>query len=523
MNAPRGRIAREIGRSFLGLLALSFRMGESQVLSGSYMTAGLPNSEQDNTDDLSASDPDLEGVENFIFEATAGVRTDAAHEKGEVAPRLARIANSNPPGNDSNAKESATSSPASARQGKRGVTTNSSIQPAVPEAALAEATLTQSKVINKAKRHSRKATAYENSLNPASRYALKERKSGAKKRRRSAPPWAVSLGIHAAILSVLSLFTLATLEPDEFLVWSNAPVMDDVEEFQELEIESQLDLEELETELPTELEDAGMAALGDVSADSVFSEISHSGPLSGESIGEWGSMFGDQGSGLADLGLGEGNALTEFFGTKSKARNVVFVIDNTSSMASGGLETVIVEMMKTVESLDSKQRFYVYFFSDQVYPLFYPQPVSTLIRPTAANKKSLRRWLDTVEFCTGGVWQLTQALEAAYKLDPDVVYLLTDGRHWGAVRADYKVEAVKNLRSTANPQGIPVHTLGMGCQTDFDRENLAQVAEANSGTFREVAVSPAMVRVAETMNRPKHDYNTGPGPVWGTLVPKRRN
>lgn len=482
------------------------------------MTTGLPNSEPNNDEDRAASDLDSEAVENFIFEARAGVKSDSADVGKSAAARpKTRRQTRQDVGNDKPAASTSSHSTTAPTE-----TEAESADSADSPATAASATETQSRVINKAKRQSRKSSLRRRVQEPANRYQLEEQPP-TPKRKRNVPPWAVSLGIHVAILFGLSLLTLATLEQEEFLVWSDAPVVDDIEEFQELEIESQLDLEELETELPTQLEDAGMAALGDVSAESVFSEISNTGPLSGDSISDWGSMFGDQGSGLSDLGLDQDNALTSFFGTKSKARNVVFVIDNTGSMASGGLETVIAEMLKTVESLDSKQRFYVYFFSDQVYPLFFPQQAGELIRPTSANKQKLRRWLDTVEFCTGGVWQLTQALDAAYKLDPDVVYLLTDGRHWGAVRADYKVAAVKALRTSANPHGIPVHTLGMGCQTDFDRENLAQVAEVNSGTFREVAVSPAMVGVAQAKNRPMHNYNTGPGPVWGTLVPKRRN
>ena len=112
-------------------------------------------------------------------------------------------------------------------------------------------------------------------------------------------------------------------------------------------------------------------------------------------------------------------------------------------------------------------------------------------------------------------------MQAAYKLEPDVIYLLCDGRDWDRVRASHKVQAVKNLRRTPNPLGIPVHTLGMGCKSDFDRENLAAVARVNGGAFREVEVTPALVEVAQKRDRPYHIH--GPGEVWGTNVSMRRS
>ena len=453
------------------------------------------------------NDSEREAVENFTFEASARIRADA--ESGEGAP---------PP--KSRARQSRRVAPQTA-------STPSPRPEASQAAVLKEATeepiTAERSAVVAAKRRSHKSSAKR----AAARGNLKQRASNAPtrtklRRKKGMPPWAISLGVHLVLLVGFSFLTLATLEPDDFLQWSDTPALEDVVEFQEFEVESVVDFEPIETELPSELEDPGLAALGEISADSAFTDMSDMGPLAGESIGEWGSMFGESGSGLAELGMGEGQALTSFFGTKSEARDVVFVIDNTGSMAHGELETVIAEMLKTVDQLDPSQRFYVLFFSDQVYPLYFPNSRKDFVRPTLSTKRDLRQWLDTVEICTGGVWQLIQALEAAYALEPDVVYLLTDGQHWNAVRASYKVEAVRKLRSEANAAGIVVHTLGMGCETNQDRENLAKVAEVNGGTFREVSVGPEMREVAQAKARPQYNYHTGPGPVWGTLVPKAR-
>lgn len=338
-------------------------------------------------------------------------------------------------------------------------------------------------------------------------------------RRGGTPPWLVSLAVHAVLLLLLSLFSLATLQPEDFGLWASSAPQETIDEFVEFEIDPSVDFESLDTELPSELEDPGMASFGDLSADSELSDLSSSTSLASNHLGEWGSLFGESGNGLSDLGMGAGGA-TSFFGTPAKAGRIVFVIDSTGSMNFGGLETVIVELLKSVDSMDRHQQFYVLFFSDQVYPLFFPQSQTKFVRATEENKQRLRNWLDTVELCTGGVWQLTQSLGVAYELKPDVVYLLCDGRDWDRVRASYKVEAVTLLKTTPNPLGIPVHTLGMGCKVDADRENLATVARVNSGTFREVEVTPALVEVARQRNRPYHIK--GPGEVWGSKVLIRR-
>ena len=431
------------------------------------MSPGLPNSKRDFAAIESlASDADTEAVETFTIEVSAGQRSGHGPRTRSRAPQKSR--------------------------GLAPVTVKA---PAAP--------LTASPRVAPARKSTR---VVAESLELPTRVGT--------------PPWLVSLVVHAAVLLALSFCTIATLQQEDLGLWASSAPREFVEEFPELQIDSSVELDELDAELPTELEDPGLASLGELSAEAALSEVSASGSLASDDLGEMGSLFGNEGNGLSDLGAGAGGATTSFFGTKAKARRIVFVIDNTGSMNYGGLETVFVELLKTVDAMDARQQFYVFFFSDQVYPMFFPQSQSTFVRATKENKQMLRDWLDSVEICTGGVWQLTQALHAAYKFEPDVVYLLCDGRGWDLVRASYKVEAVNRLKTEPNPQGIPVHTLGMGCKKDSNRENLASVARVNSGTFREVEVSPAMVEVARQRNRPYHV--NGPGEVWGNEVLNRK-
>lgn len=448
------------------------------------MSSGLPNSNRDPATDAPASEAEQKAVETFTIDVSAGHRSEAASRRKRRAKKTReerKAAGSVP----LEKKE-----PVAAKQDR--------IKPAA------------------APHYSPMSLGGR----PSAAAATAETPVQEPTRRRRSPSWLVSLAVHAVILLLLSFFSLASLQQEDFGLWASTAPQEVVDEFVEIEIDPSVEFESLDTELPSELEEPGMASFGELSAESELSDLTSSASLASNNLGEWGSLFGDSGSGLSDLGAGSGGATTSFFGTQAKAGRIVFVIDNTGSMNYGGLETVIVELLKSVDAMDPRQQFYVLFFSDQVYPLFYPQSQTKFVRPTDRNKQMLRNWLNTVELCTGGVWQLTQSLNLAYELKPDVVYLLCDGRDWDRVRASYKVEAVKLLRTTPNPLGIPVHALGMGCKVDADRENLATVARVNSGTFREVEVTPALVEVARQRNRPYHIK--GPGEVWGTKVPIRR-
>ncbi len=439
------------------------------------MTSGLPNSHREPGADAAASKAEQKAVETFTIDVSAGHQTAATSRRKRRAKKA---------GADRTLPEA---------KGPVGAKRNRAAPTAGP--------------------HFSSERASQRSLDPDASAPEPTSRGGT-------PSWLVSLAVHAVILLLLSFFSLASLQQEDFGLWASTAPQEVVDEFVEIEIDPSVDFESLDTELPTELEDPGTASFGDLSAESELSDLSHSTMLAGDNLGEWGSLFGESGSGLGDLGEGAGGAMTSFFGTQARAGRIVFVIDNTGSMNYGGLETVIVELLKSVDSMSPRQQFYVLFFSDQVYPLFHPRSQTNFVRATEENKQMLRRWLDTVEICTGGVWQLTQSLTLAYELKPDVVYLLCDGRDWDLVRASYKVEAVRLLRTTANPLGIPVHTLGMGCKTDGDRENLATVARVNFGTFREVEVTPALVEIARQRNRPYH--NKGPGEVWGTEVLNRK-
>jgi hypothetical protein len=231
-------------------------------------------------------------------------------------------------------------------------------------------------------------------------------------------------------------------------------------------------------------------------------------------MGQAGSTLGKgragQGKGRGTAKFGEGlggESIAKFFGLEIDGRRIVFVLDNSGSMQGGRLETVIAELLRCVDSLKKDQEFYVLFHSDMVYPLFYPEPVQQYIQPTEANKKQLARWLDTVELCLGD--SVDEALVAAELIQPDTVFLLSDGRIQSEKKYRYLV--------SGGARNFALNTFAVGLGSSVaGRRNLQTIAEANHGQFRESGVPAEMRDLARRKPRPYHSET--PGPVWGRKV-----
>ncbi|TWU51841.1 vWA domain-containing protein [Rubripirellula reticaptiva] len=196
------------------------------------------------------------------------------------------------------------------------------------------------------------------------------------------------------------------------------------------------------------------------------------------------------------------------FGSQMAATNYVFVIDNSNSMTKGRFETALYELMLTINQLTPKQRFYVIFYSDTAYPMMHPDAVLKLVPATDRNKQYLFQWLQTVPLClkTNG----KEAIGAAFRLEPDVIYVLGDGA--------FTDKAAQFYASRPNPRVI-VHTRGMEVKPS-DAVEFKKLANAHRGTYKDVGVSPQGVQMAKQYPRPRNNIR---GPVWGLTLPVTAN
>ena len=214
--------------------------------------------------------------------------------------------------------------------------------------------------------------------------------------------WMTSLGVHVAMLLVLAFSTLAIVREEKLELYASSEVYEPIEEFQEVEFEITDELESLDEELsepdPAELEDFSSELLVDqpeLTESTVIESASEfSDSLAELSLADLGSLTGDISGGDAPggdsaIGAGTGGELAKFFGTEVQAKRILYMLDNSGGMRNQGkFEALVSELLKSVKALDAKQEFYVIFYSDTVYPLFFPQGVRNFVRANERNTVS---------------------------------------------------------------------------------------------------------------------------------------
>ncbi len=331
------------------------------------------------------------------------------------------------------------------------------------------------------------------------------------KRQRPMSPLMGSILFHAACILPMGFVTIASFEhPFDFsLSLSTEPAMADEVMLSEIAIDPLEDFENMDSELANEIAEASIAPTSDLSAETLLADLS-SASLADAALSDVSSMFGAQGGGLAEM-VPSGEQLTaSFFGTKVKGRRILYLLDNSGGMRYGQFETLVEELLRSVESLSEKQEFFVIFYSDRLYLLFHPQEVDDFLQANDLNTVRLKDWLETVEFSVGNV--VDQAIVTAARGGPDAVFLLTDG-DIDTTQDGRKLAALVDSRG----RDFAIHTIGIGMNDGTKAaEHLRQVAEANGGTFRAVEISPEAKARAKEKNRPYH--NKEPGREWGLNV-----
>lgn len=190
----------------------------------------------------------------------------------------------------------------------------------------------------------------------------------------------------------------------------------------------------------------------------------------GSKLGKGLALGGGFGSGFG-AGAGDGNG-AEFFELRTAGTKFVYVLDGSGSMtephseARSRLERVKIELLRSIGGLAAEMEFFVIFFNQNAIPM----PAEKLQRATLENKRKYLEWC--VKIKGGGSTDPREAVKQALKLEPDVIYLLTDGVF---------VENIAGLLRRENTRGIAVHTF---CFGDASSEaQLKDIASQNHGTY----------------------------------------
>ena len=327
--------------------------------------------------------------------------------------------------------------------------------------------------------------------------------------------WLFSMVFHLILLLALGLFTLSHIGDDGPIFLSageNSETIDDL-----IEVPLNLDSVELEELDPSN-------ELFDEAQDSqLLSELAPELPaVKATPLSDFGSLSNaletDLGGAVAGLGeaLKSGGKPTLFTSGGPKAKTVVYIVDNSISMTGrnpqspgyGRMETALVELAKSVNSLDESQKFYIIFFSDTAYGTFHPKTVRDYIKATDSNKKKIGYWLNTVECCfrTDG----KEAFEIARALKPELLYILGDGAFTDGSDIELGQNPIKGAR---------VEVLGMNLNGGTARRFKA-LADAHDGNYRDVGLTEDGQKILDEYGPRKG--NVIRGPVWGINLPDRR-
>lgn len=321
----------------------------------------------------------------------------------------------------------------------------------------------------------------------------------------------ISTSVHALALIVLALvFVTREAEPEPLMLTSSMAPSEALEEAPAIEIEPIApaepmpdlisepvfaDLDALEPPPPTIDSLSATDSLPTIETVSLLDMGQAAGPTTADLLLPLGGS-GEGRSPAGSDGRGQGSSMAAggslFFGTPGAGSSICFMCDNSRSYEEGGFEMVVRELLRSVGALTEKQSFFVVFFSDEAYPMFYPDVVQELLPATADNKQRLQLWLSNVEKRTGGQG-LRDAIAMVESLQPASVCFLSDGDHSESlVERLVSAELGDAVVNTFGMQTLSVRRTGVSQEQLWKQQrlnqNLLRIASAHDGVFTPVAM-----------------------------------
>jgi hypothetical protein len=161
----------------------------------------------------------------------------------------------------------------------------------------------------------------------------------------------------------------------------------------------------------------------------------------------------------------------EFFSVKAHAESVAFVVDCSSSMQGRRFERARTELATAVSKLRPDQLVFVVFFNDGPVSLFQDGRPPQLGAASPLAKCDFISRMAFVE-ANGGT-NPEPALAIAARLNPDVIYLLSDG--------EFQPLNTRTLKLLTH-QKITVHTIAF--ESPEGERTLRQISNATGGAHR---------------------------------------
>jgi hypothetical protein len=170
---------------------------------------------------------------------------------------------------------------------------------------------------------------------------------------------------------------------------------------------------------------------------------------------------------------------TSLFGITDAGRSFVYVLDRSGSMHDyGALRVAKAELKSSLERLDATQEFQVIFYSNSPVMLEPRNTRSDMFRGIDTHRLEVDRQIAAIS-PDGGTNHIP-ALEMALKLNPDVIFFLTDGA--GVTISDTELARLKQR----NNGGTRIHCIEFG-KSNLGRgvkNFLQRLAEQNDGEYQ---------------------------------------
>ena len=181
----------------------------------------------------------------------------------------------------------------------------------------------------------------------------------------------------------------------------------------------------------------------------------------------------DAWSDFAAAGGGEdgGGGGASFFGLEAKGGKFVFVVDRSGSMSNDRLRAAKQELVRSISAMKRGFEFYVIFYSDD--PL--PMPGNQLVTVSEQSKRRVFSWFNRIH--PAGGTNPSDAMRMALNLNPDAVWLLTDG--------EFGTEVLQVISRPRVMKRTQIHTIAF--YSNKGEVLLKQIARENNGQYRYVA------------------------------------
>jgi hypothetical protein len=177
--------------------------------------------------------------------------------------------------------------------------------------------------------------------------------------------------------------------------------------------------------------------------------------------------------------IGSYGKFGEYYGIPICAKRLVFVLDTSLSMRGPKIEAAKAELIRVINELPKEVYFDVVAF-DNTVRVWRPElvPATEQLKKMAVNVVIEQ----PLKFKTCSY----DALEAAFGLEPEAIYFLSDGAPFGGKIDDPK-EIIAAISRWNRVRRISLHSIGVGTNASKVLEQFMKgLAEGNWGVFKAV-------------------------------------